>query len=757
MSTAIKDICLSFLDENSAPCALLRLWPVGEPSRQAAKGAANEALHKATLMEGLTYGYELTRADGIRPLEATIEPRELFEPERPGAHRGRLRLGNRAGVLVIVITPTAEWSSSVSVEVASAKLRYEEEYRWMLRDITSELAEVALARFGPTQSRYAPIDRGEPTTLYQRFAFLKAVLDSNEYHGALQQVLTHPYVGWVQGTHRRETSRGLRATHATVRAMAAGGPSRRLHEPLGTLRAVPREVPEQRLISTTDNVPNQFIRALLEDWRGLAQSVQDALAGEEATHKRTVAAVVRGLSESNHLISNLDAALATPLFRGTSPLRQMPVANQVLLRRPGYRELVRIHEQAQLAATLTWDGADLVFGAGQRDVATLYEYWVFLQIARIVSDFCGQAFDYAGLFQVSDTGLQLNLRKRRAQVVKGSVEVADLTLHIGLWFNRPFSRVRGESWSRDMRPDLSLGIGLSAEAKTLERVWLHFDAKYRVERLFDILGEEDVCDVVDNGDDTQPQERALREDLLKMHAYRDAIRRSSGAYVVYPGDGRSSVNETFLEYHELLPGLGAFGLRPTENGPVVGESGIRAFIKDSLHHVGDVLSQDRRANHWVHTVMGDPPKPARTMPIASRAVEGLWFLERPPADEPILLVGSTGEVVWVPAPQLLFFRTDGVATLPARVFRSAWAALALPGDAVALLLLEDEAAVERPSVDITLGPGVWLGVRATQREESPDWLTAPRIDDLLRGRDSMLTTWEELARRILVETLESPP
>ena len=316
----------------------------------------------------------------------------------------------------------------------------------MLRDITSELAEVALARFGATQTRYTPIDRGEPTTLYQRFAFLKAVLESNEYHGTLQHVLAHPYVAWAQGTHRRQTSRGLLATHATVRALTAGGPSRRLHEPLGALRAVPREVPEQRLKSTTDNLPNQFIKALLEDWRGLAQAVHDALAGEEATRKRPVAAVVRGLSESNHLIDSLDAVLATPLFRGTSRLQQMPVANQVLLRRPGYRELVRIHQQAELAATLTWDGADLVFGAGQRDVATLYEYWVFLQVARIVSDLCGRTFDYAGLFQLSDTGLQLNLRKRRAQVVKGSVDVAGLTLHVGLWFNRPFSRVRGESW-----------------------------------------------------------------------------------------------------------------------------------------------------------------------------------------------------------------------------------------------------------------------------------------------------------------------
>ncbi len=755
MPAANDDICLTLVDENRVTSAQLRLWSVRGPAHPVA--LEDQGDRRRTLVEGSTYGYELTNIDGTPCVGAAIEPHELFEPDKPGAARGRLRPGNRAGVLVIGTIRADGRFSSASVEVASAKLRYDEEYRWMLRDITSELAEAALARFGATQSRYAPIDQGEPATLYQRFAFLQAVLESDEYHGALQQVLAHPYVAWEQSTQRRETSRGLRATHSTVRALAAEGPRRRLHGPLGALHAVPREVPERRLMPTTDNVPNQFIKALLADWRGLAQAVHDALAREEAAAKRPVAPVVRGLLESSRLIDNLDAVLATPLFRGTSSLRQLPVANQVLLRRPGYRELVRIHQQAQLAASLTWDGADLVFGAGQRDVATLYEYWVFLQIGRIVSEICGQAFDYAGLFQLSDTGLQLNLRKRRSQVVKGSITIAGLNLHIGLWFNRPFRRARGESWSRDMRPDLSLGIGPSADAKALDRVWVHFDAKYRVERLLDIFGDEDPDDPA--GDDDaggQVEERALREDLLKMHAYRDAIRRSSGAYVVYPGDGSGSADEAFLEYHELLPGLGAFALRPTEQGQAAGESSVRAFIEDTLRHVCDVLSQDRRALHWVRAVMGEPPQPAQTKPIASRGVEGLWFLEHPPADEAILVVGSAGSVVWVPGPQLLLFRTDEEGTLPVRVLRTRWAVLALPDDEVALLRLANESAVETPPAGITPSPGAWLAVRATQRESSPAWLTASTIDAVLAGYDSMLLTWADLASRIAVAEPSAP-
>ena len=48
-----------------------------------------------------------------------------------------------------------------------------------------------------------------------------------------------------------------------------------------------------------------------------------------------------------------------------------------------------------------------------------------------------------------------------------------------------------------------------------------------------------------------------------MHAYRDAIRRSAGAYVIYPGDEERT---PFMEHHEVLPGLGAFPLRPGATG-----------------------------------------------------------------------------------------------------------------------------------------------------------------------------------------------
>ena len=52
-----------------------------------------------------------------------------------------------------------------------------------------------------------------------------------------------------------------------------------------------------------------------------------------------------------------------------------------------------------------------------------------------------------------------------------------------------------------------------------------------------------------------------KADLLKMHTYKDAIRRTAGAYILYPG---TEGQYTRSGFHELIPGLGAFSIRPSK-------------------------------------------------------------------------------------------------------------------------------------------------------------------------------------------------
>jgi len=79
-------------------------------------------------------------------------------------------------------------------------------------------------------------------------------------------------------------------------------------------------------------------------------------------------------------------------------------------------------------------------------------------------------------------------------------------------------------------------------------------------------------------------------DLYKMHAYKDAIRRSGGAYILYPGT--LNENPPYRGFHEIIPGVGAFSVRPNNEGEA--SENIKQFIDKVIENLEDVLSQRER-------------------------------------------------------------------------------------------------------------------------------------------------------------------
>lgn len=167
-----------------------------------------------------------------------------------------------------------------------------------------------------------------------------------------------------------------------------------------------------------------------------------------------------------------------------------------------------------------------------------------------------------------------------------------------------------------MRPDVSLSISC-AGVPPEEKTWLHFDAKYRVRTYTKEFEDEDRDDEVTG--------HAVPTDLAKMHAYRDAIRRSAGAYVVYPGD----TPLTRGQYHELLPGLGAFALRPSSTGEADHDSskGLERFISDVIDHLSSQGTSYQRDRFWRSEAHD------RAGYLSARRN----FLKNPPSDTNVLL------------------------------------------------------------------------------------------------------------------------
>jgi hypothetical protein len=227
-----------------------------------------------------------------------------------------------------------------------------------------------------------------------------------------------------------------------------------------------------------------------------------------------------------------------------------------------------------LSAKLIWEGGEDVYAAGSKHVAKLYEYWLFFKLIEAVKEtFSIHSEEYKKLINKTDDKLGLQLKEGKQIALNGTYLSKERELSIQFSYNKTFGAnkelSKEGSWTRTMDPDYTLSIWPKeledTEAEKKEQiVHIHFDAKYKVQ----------------NKEDNS---KFKREDVIKMHAYKDAIRRTGGSYILYPGTDDKPT--TFKGFHEVLPGLGAFAIRPSEEN-----SGI--------HHLVDFVNEIK--NHFLN-------------------------------------------------------------------------------------------------------------------------------------------------------------
>jgi len=595
----------------------------------------------AALREAGVYRYEIS-SDAT---DVDVEPRELFDPDDASCKRGRLLPGQAVGCLRIqVVDRTTRLTGSTDVDVLAVKLDHENEYRQMLRDISSFAAEAVLQGFAPSMLDLAPSEL-PVELLYVRFAMIAAYLQDPVFDAAIARVTSQPHRAWVSEQEIRPIGSPFPAGAAFRRAVCA--PGRRVPWASGpsTLASLPAALVRDRAEASVDNSANQFVKFALERWRAVSLELLDALS--QASQQVESGPLRRGQQIAADVGAQLDEYLGHPLFREISSLRTMPTSDQVLLKRAGYREILRTFAMTESGPTLRIDRGDMsdVFAASQRNIATLYEFWCFLAVVDSLGRVCGEDRT-ARAFTVAGDGTSLTMRSGDASKLSWWVRRGGRPLRVEVFFNRTFAGKddRRGSWSQAMRPDCSVRIrpegSTPSRVRTQElEVWLHFDAKYRVDNLLAQLTSDPVSDELSRESTTLGG--AKRDDLLKMHAYRDAIARTAGAYVLYPGSEIKDIPR-HPGFKEVLPGLGAFPLRPGSDGLPSSSQALDQFLSDVFTHVASQVTRDERHRYWNATVHR-PGEPALTSSLTTD------FLDEPPADTDVLLgfVRSSEQRRWV--------------------------------------------------------------------------------------------------------------
>lgn len=258
------------------------------------------------------------------------------------------------------------------------------------------------------------------------------------------------------------------------------------------------------------------------------------------------------------------------------------------------------------------------------------------------------------------------LKQGKSLNIDGEYSKSGRNLKVKFYFNRTFSRTKkypsAGSWTKNMRPDYTLSLWPAEFSEDKAEVQelishIHFDAKYKVDFIKDTFSKEnqDEKEIEQELAEEEEEERQgtyKRADLLKMHAYRDAIRRTAGAYILYPG---TDEKEPFKGFHEILPGLGAFPLRPEADD---GSSKIKEFLKEIVAHVSNRASQYDRKSYHTYNIHKDTPENEirELLPEAD-----IYEIRSKPIIEQTVLVGwykDEAHLQWILKNKLFNCRTD---------------------------------------------------------------------------------------------------
>ena len=268
-----------------------------------------------------------------------------------------------------------------------------------------------------------------------------------------------------------------------------------------------------------------------------------------------------GTNKIRELSSILREAVAHPMFAEVGELYHLPANSQVLMRREGYRELYKLWQQFNSSWQPLFDRWQQAID--MREIYYLYELWVFFKL-----------IDLVGLNNPCQN-LEMTISDERGVEYKSKAVFWNSE---ELIYNQTFHPKWNEnkSYSLVMRPDyLWRSVNLKRQVV--------LDAKFSMYITEKEL--EDENKIEDESSSAIREGNPIRENLYRMHTYRDALHGTQAAVILYPGTqstfmsvknhrfmdvtlaevlhGTCERHSTQLEIESyLLDGIGAIPLRP---------------------------------------------------------------------------------------------------------------------------------------------------------------------------------------------------
>jgi predicted component of viral defense system (DUF524 family) len=593
--------------------------------------AAENNESKYQIIEGCFYQYKLTSG-------FSFQANEVIEVSSFNSSEGRISPNFYVGTLSIPIIEKGIEKGTFKLEVQSVKTSYRKDYRFMLESITKHATDLILQTNSPVNQTLEVDFDTDSKTLYQQFCFVKSIIDTKDFEVAIHQITSSPVTSWTTKIENKDVRSLKKLNSKDVRNLVNSQNRVKLpsnHQLRNTgIDSIALQIPSSIKEETTDTPENRFIKYVLESFLFFCEEIQ--LKSKKASRLN---------QEAQHVSNKIESFLQHNLFKEVSRPTTIKLNSPVLQKKYGYREVLKTWLMFDLSAKLIWEGGENVYAAGSKNIAKLYEYWLFFKLLEAIKEtFNINSEEYKKLISKTDDKLGLQLKEGKQIALNGTYLSKERELSIQFSYNKTFgiknkNDISKEgSWTLRMEPDYTLSIWpKELDEKEAEReeqiVHIHFDAKYKVK----------------NKEDNS---KFKRDDVIKMHAYKDAIRRTGGAYILYPGTDDKPT--TFEGFHEILPGLGSFAIRPSEEN-----SGIHHlinFITEIKNHFLNRATQRENISSKTYQITKDGKSNTLNEPIPEY-ING----EKLIPDETYVLVGyckSQSHLEWINRNLLYNFRMN---------------------------------------------------------------------------------------------------
>ncbi|MCF0226793.1 MAG: DUF2357 domain-containing protein, partial [Methanobrevibacter sp.] len=453
---------------------------------------------------------------------------------------GFLNFGSYVGKSFLDVKINNQRSNRIPIEVRSKKMDYVNHYSAMIADLSQYAAGLIFDSKSPLYHDFELAEE-EKSTYYEDFMLLEYLFRDENLPSVCQYLFRNLYSRLDSYSEEVPSSFSQNIDLNSLTDIVSNpdnlykfqGQSKFSNNLNGYLPLKVQDIKYQDIIDVPEN---RFFKEFLN-------IVQDLI--EKLLHSSKEGYIQDKLKQFKN---DIEYFTSNNIFKDISKMDYVPFNSQVLQKKEGYKELFKYFLMLEFSFRISWDDLSDNFKGHEKKVSELYECWCYFKILEVLINISNNNVYYENIFKLSDNNWSITLQEGKQSILNFEFEYNKKKIQLEYYYNLSFSKRSPsfKSYSLNFRPDYTFLVHVNDNS-----YFIHFDAKYK--------SKTEINEEYDDVDEfNKILKEFKKEDIYKMHTYKDAILMTDGAYILYPGDKCKIFKETELE----IPSVGALSLTP---------------------------------------------------------------------------------------------------------------------------------------------------------------------------------------------------